>query len=313
MKQFLLFIGTIFFISISTMGQWTCGDTLTDIRDGKKYPTVMIGNRCWMASSLNIGIQITGSTQPQQNSVIEKYCYNDDPANCVTHGGLYSWNEMMNYVTTEKARGICPAGWHIPSDVELKELEMFLGMDSATANLSNVWRGTDQGEQVLAGGTSGFNILFSGLRASTGDFMAIGQFAYIYSSTESGNNAWRRCLRDNDARVGRFNTFLKEYSFSVRCVRDTNDTTTSILQLPIETPQMFYVSDNNTLHFKDLNTNQCPFSLMIFDMTGKKLYSTTVHEAHTALLLPALSEGLYIFHVSGKSINISQKIFIPKY
>jgi len=313
MKHFILFIGTILFISTSTIGQWTCSDTLIDVRDGKKYPTVMIGNRCWMAANLNIGVQITGSTQPLQNATIEKYCYNDDPANCITYGGLYSWNEMMNYVTTEKARGICPVGWHVPSDLELIELEMFLGMDSATANLSNVWRGTNEGEQMLAGGTSGLNILFGGLRASTGDFLAIGQFAYIYSSSESGSNAWRRCLRNNDARVGRFNTFLKEYSFSVRCVRDTNDTTTSTLLLPMETTQMVYLSDINTIYFSGLQNNQAPYLLSVFDMTGKLLYRTPFHDTNAGILLPDLCSGLYIIHISGKTINTSQKIFIAKY
>ncbi len=99
---------------------WSCGDTLNDTRDGQNYNTVQIGDQCWMAENLNVGTMIDGSDDQTQQTpeVIEKYCYDNNTANCDTYGGLYQWNEMMHYTTQEGAQGICPAGWHVPTDGE---------------------------------------------------------------------------------------------------------------------------------------------------------------------------------------------------
>ena len=62
------------------------------------------------------------------NGIIEKYCYDNDPVNCATYGGLYQWDEMMQYTTQQGTQGICPAGWHLPTDAEWTILTDFLGV-----------------------------------------------------------------------------------------------------------------------------------------------------------------------------------------
>ena len=62
-----------------------------------------------------MGTMINGISNQTNNDTLEKYCYNDDTANCSIYGGLYQWNEAMQYVTTSGAQGICPTGWHIPT------------------------------------------------------------------------------------------------------------------------------------------------------------------------------------------------------
>lgn len=201
--------------------EFNCGDTLIDYRDNLKYPTVQIGNQCWLAKNLNIGNMINNGTEyPSNNSIIEKYCYLNDANNCEFYGGLYAWDEMMGYVETECVRGICPHGWHIPSDYEWIDLELALGMSSAVVYQFNTWRGTDQGAQLKTGGSSGYNALLSGIAIPGGMFNAIGQYEYMYSSTPYSSNAWRRCLRTGDNTVGRWNTFPKNYGMSVRCVKN---------------------------------------------------------------------------------------------
>ncbi len=79
---------------------FTCGDPFTDPRNGQTYTTVQIGDQCWMAENLNIGEMINSGSNMTNNGVIEKYCFSNDPANCETYGGLYQWNEMMEYSTT---------------------------------------------------------------------------------------------------------------------------------------------------------------------------------------------------------------------
>ena len=93
-----------------------CGNAV--FHDGKNYQTVQIGAQCWFKENLNIGIRINGSQNQTDNGIIEKYCYNDDENNCNTYGGLYQWDEMMQYMNTEGAKGICPYGWHLPTDAE---------------------------------------------------------------------------------------------------------------------------------------------------------------------------------------------------
>ena len=55
--------------------------------------------------------------------MIEKFCYDDNPANCISNGGLYQWDEMMQYQNQEGTQGICPPGWHVPADAEWMILE----------------------------------------------------------------------------------------------------------------------------------------------------------------------------------------------
>ena len=105
---------------------FACGDTLVDSRDGHAYATVLIGTQCWMAQNLDVGTMITGDTAMTDDGVIEKHCYDDDPANCAARGALYQWDEMMDYDPSDAGnpsttRGICPTGWHVPSDEEFEQ------------------------------------------------------------------------------------------------------------------------------------------------------------------------------------------------
>jgi len=199
-------------------GSFSCGNILIDHRDEQAYNTIQIGNQCWMAENLNIGDMIEGSVDQTDNEVIEKYCYQNSSASCDTYGALYQWDEMMVYSNIMGSQGICPDGWHVPSDLEVQQLEIALGMDPATAALSNVWRGTDQGSQMALGGGSGYEALYGGRRVTGGLFTAIDAYEYVWTSSEAGSAAWRRCLSIDDPKVGRYNTFPKNYGMSVRCI-----------------------------------------------------------------------------------------------
>ncbi len=200
---------------------FTCGDTLYDTRDGQHYPTVAIGTQCWMAKNMNIGTMVNSTTGQTDNDVIEKFCYSGNIANGDQYGGLYQWNEAMQYSTTERAQGICPEGWHIPSDSEWITVEEYMGMSHATASLENTWRGTDQGTQLKVGGSTGYNALLAGRSATNGvTYDLLNQYEFMYTSTAYLNNAWRRCLRTGDPTIGRWNTFPKSYALSVRCIKN---------------------------------------------------------------------------------------------
>jgi uncharacterized protein (TIGR02145 family) len=145
--------------------------------------------------------------------------YNNDTTYAKKYGRLYSWNDAMNGSVEEKAQGLCPAGWHIPSDEEFKILEMSLGMSEAEANMVNVWRGSSVGTKLKAGGESGYDAYMAGQHYN-GRFSLLNQWEYMWTSSEYGNSAWRRCLSSTRSTKGRYNTFTKSYGFSVRCVKD---------------------------------------------------------------------------------------------
>jgi len=199
---------------------WQCGDPLIDNRDGQTYNTVQIGTQCWMAENLNIGIRIDGTLDQTQNTpteITEKYCYDDLESNCDIYGGLYQWNEMMQYVTTEETQGICPDGWHLPTDMEWCILEQ--EVDPTITCSSIGFRGTDGVTKLVQGGSSGFEAIMAGNRNPNTAFYDIGMGTNFWNSTENGSNAWYRYLGMSYNKVYR-DSQIKSFGFSVRCLKD---------------------------------------------------------------------------------------------
>ncbi len=106
---------------------WISGIDWIDVRDWQSYGTVQIGDQIWMSDNLNYGKIIDSGKEHANNGVVEKYCYNDNPSNCEKFGGLYTWDETMNYDTIEGIQGICPEGWHLPTEQEWVTLFRYLG------------------------------------------------------------------------------------------------------------------------------------------------------------------------------------------
>ncbi len=107
-------------------GPWSCGNTLD--YEGKTYNTVQIGSQCWLKENLDVGTMIQGSDTSKDNGIIEKYCYNNDTENCTAYGGLYQWNEAMQYNITAGTKGICPQTWHVPTLTEFQTLNTTVGV-----------------------------------------------------------------------------------------------------------------------------------------------------------------------------------------
>jgi len=101
--------------------QPSCGSPLTDIRDNKVYPTVQIGSQCWMTANLNYGTMIPGNISQRDNCIWEKYCFNDVAANCGQQT-YYQWDELMQYDETVSTQGLCPPGWHVPTEADWNTL-----------------------------------------------------------------------------------------------------------------------------------------------------------------------------------------------
>jgi uncharacterized protein (TIGR02145 family) len=207
------------FVSLS-WGQ-PCPGILTVTYESKTYNTVLIGTQCWFKENLDVGTRINGSQNQTNNGIKEKYCYNDLVSNCDVYGGLYQWDEMMQYVTSQGAKGICPTGWHIPTDAEWTTLTNYLGGESVAGGKIKE-AGTAHWASPNTGATnsSGFTALPGGYRYGNGSFYSLTNYAYFWSSSQSGAaNAWRRGLGYNNEYVYR-NSDYKSHGFSCRCLKD---------------------------------------------------------------------------------------------
>jgi uncharacterized protein (TIGR02145 family) len=177
---------------------------ITDI-DGNTYNTLKIGDQWWMAENLsttkfndNTGIQYVTDSASWVDITAPGYCWynHNEEAYKNLYGGLYNGYT----ISTNK---ICPIGWHVPTDEEVKILEMFLGMSQLEADASYSLRGTDQGDQMKTNwsfeynpdngtNSSGFTALPSGMRGGWkfGGFTAIGVQFEMWTSTLNYGKKW---------------------------------------------------------------------------------------------------------------------------
>ncbi|MBW6459218.1 MAG: T9SS type A sorting domain-containing protein [Bacteroidales bacterium] len=214
-----------------------CPGTPTVEYEGQVYNTIQVFSQCWLKENLNVGTMIPGSPNQSNNGTIEKYCYNNAPDSCTKYGGLYQWDEMMQYTTQQGARGICPPGWHVPTDEEWKVLEGAVDSQYGIGNIlwdSWGYRGYDAGTNLktTSGWYANFNgadlFGFSGLPGGyryygVGFFDYVGIYGGWWTSTEgSGNGVWGRDLSYDFPEVGRSDYYgwHKTFGFSVRCLRD---------------------------------------------------------------------------------------------
>lgn len=215
--------------------------------DGNIYKIVHIGDQTWMAENLKVSrypderpIPLTEDELEWYHNTREShsYCWYE---NVLTHGyaygGLYSWAAATAAhdgirLIEEGVQGVCPDGWHLPSDDEWKQLEMHLGMSQEEADASK-WRGTDQGGRLKQEGIEywnspntgatdihGFSALPGGYRHGSGEFKGVSKTARFWTSTSNGYSyAWYRGLDMDTAAV--YRDFSGVYrGHSVRCVKD---------------------------------------------------------------------------------------------
>jgi uncharacterized protein (TIGR02145 family) len=183
----------------------TCGQNLTDIRDNKNYHTVQIGSQCWMAKDLDYGFTIDEFTNQRDNCIPEKYIRNPSS---VIRNSLYQWDELMQYDETVSNQGLCPPGWHVPSESDWNTLFAFY-TNSGFA-----------GSPLKYSGFSGFNALLSGTRHLNKTWDYQGFATFFWSSTPHGvSKAFAHGMNDIDPSVSLYPAF-RNNAFSVRCLKD---------------------------------------------------------------------------------------------
>ncbi len=224
--------------------------TVTDI-DGNVYKTVKIGNQWWMAENLKVTkyrngeaiLNVTGTSDWTSLSSGAYCAYDNDESNVAAYGYFYNWHAVKDSL------GLAPEGWHVPTDDEWKELEMYLGMSKSETDRSEMWRGTNEGGKLKEAGTthwnspntgatneSGFTGLPGGYRRGfDGIFYNKGSYAYFWSGGGGDSSgAWGRGLGFDGSQVYRDNDG-EEHGFSVRCIKDStlsNQSPSAAIQAP---------------------------------------------------------------------------------
>ena len=210
-----------------------CPGTPTVEYEGHIYNTIQIFSQCWLKENLNVGTKINGTHWMGNNGVKEKYCYGNSEDSCAKYGGLYMWNEAMQYSSIQGAQGLCPAGWHMPSDEEWKILEG--SVDSFYEIGDDYWdayqsRGFDAGKNlksssgwVNAGNgvdMFGFTALAGGDRGPEGLFYLAGYKGFFWSSTqrEDYDKIYRNLSETHD--VVQRNHISLLLGLSIRCLKD---------------------------------------------------------------------------------------------
>ena len=231
MWKLLLVIPIIMLIGCRTedevVKEFVCG-TETVTYESQEYNTVQIGDQCWLKENLNVGEMIPGTTEQSDNGILEKYCYENSPDSCAKYGGLYQWDEMMQYTTQQGSQGICPSGWHLPDYLEWDVLEG--SVDSQFGIGDSIWdeydyRGYDAGTSLKTTSgwyadkngidLSGFSGLPGGYRYDYGFFYDV----HWWTSSEYDSlHAWGCSIGFYPPVIKYW--YDKELGFSVRCLRD---------------------------------------------------------------------------------------------
>ena len=205
---------------------------LVDARlGGHNYRTTVIGNQTWMAENLDyprINTTATGSVT---------YCYNDSVLNCARYGRLYNWNSLFDDGNvTPGVQGICPGGWHLPTDSEWTVMELAAGMEAN--DTMQDWRGAhakhlrakdplwgSSWQSIDADNSTGFSALPTGLRDVNGGggYLELGLGANYWTSSSydlAGTTyGIKRKIGPDQAGVRRDYHF-RENAYSIRCIKN---------------------------------------------------------------------------------------------
>lgn len=214
----------------STANTITRANTVTknEVATAPEEPTqVKIGSQTWMAKNLDVGTFANGDAIPEAKTAAEWMAagdaqkpawgyYDNDPANGKTYGRLYNWYAVSD------PRGLCPQGWHVPTDAEWTTLESYLG-GAAGGKLKETGTFHWQSPNTGATNSSGFSALPGGFWHGNGVFYSLGSDASFWSATSGSSGiAWNRSLDYISSDIDGYDAIWdnKEYGFSVRCVAD---------------------------------------------------------------------------------------------
>ena len=311
-----------------------CGfSTVTDY-DGNVYHTVQIGDQCWMKENLRTKHYVDGTAISQGSSsstITTGYWYypGNNSANMSTYGLLYNWKAAMGNSSSSSnnpsgVQGICPAGWHVPSDAEWTQLTDYLSSRSQYVCGSNNayiaralaattgWESSTTecaiGYTLEDNDLSGFSALPAGYFYN-GNYIATGRFAYIWSATESSSGAAKlRVLNYNNANVAS-NSLSKNYFSSVRCLRDPSAEVQNLME-QLDNISRAYECEHSVVMDYDGNVYN---AVMIGDQCWMRENLRTTHYSDGVAILSGTTSSTtrsYRYNYSSSDIPFEQRGYL---
>jgi uncharacterized protein (TIGR02145 family) len=291
----------------NNIGNFTCGDTLIDARDGRRYATVFIGSDCWMKQNLDFGqmVQSNISDIPHSdmfnNNIPEKYAMNNDTANLPEYGGLYEWDELMNYTKLEGYQGLCPAGWHISTDAEWQRLVAFSGGKLYNDNSGiggNALKKIGEGFGFGTGTDKvGFSAKHSGDRGGLGKFNGLNLRSIFWTSTQVNSyQAYHYTLWAENDTIQRL-ALGSNTGFACRCVK--NKINTAIYEKDKNDNDIFIYPNPAIDYIEISNKNYYNYPVTIYSVYGKKVYQS--EGMVIGVDISNLSPGIYFLQTGGKN------------
>lgn len=211
-----------------------CSGIETVSFDGHDYPVVGIGNQCWFQQNLRTFHYSNGDVIPMHpengdwaNAIAGACAIFNDDSTTIENGLVYNW-----YAVADE-RGLCPSGWHVPSDEEWIELELYVGMPDSVV-YDHGFRGTFEGAKLKSAWDDtppwngvnmfGFSAIQAGRRNRNGNYDSSSGYAHIWTSSEGetwgDQMAYMRYLSNGDQIHRAYWYYHKEYGLSVRCMKD---------------------------------------------------------------------------------------------
>ena len=211
--------------------------SFTDSRDGQVYKTVTIGTQTWMAENLNYAYTGVKYNYSSYTSDSTSWCYKNKASNCDKYGRLYTWSAVMDSAAqfsvnagtmcgygktctpNSPHRGICPEGWHVPTNEEYSTLYTYIGGSSTAGSLlksTSGWNNSGNGTDKY-----GFSVLPAGYRSYYGDFYNEGGYAYLWSASENDSYSAKNQYFLYDGDYVSQSSRSKYYGQSLRCLKDS--------------------------------------------------------------------------------------------
>lgn len=225
-------------VASSSSGVFVKAQTMTDDRDGEVYNTVVIDEAEWFAENLNYGtfVETDSNTKSPILEPGQKFCFNNDEAICENGGAHYTWNAAMdlatecgdgsknceNQINTPYHQGVCPAGWHIPTDGDWQALIDLAGGGSELGTYLKV--SEFDGEDTWGFGMIASGVLSPGLGIwDNYSLQAVkdstGNASFWKTKENQAANAYTTFFKWNQTNISEIDR-EKGHGYSVRCVKD---------------------------------------------------------------------------------------------
>ena len=275
--------------------------------DGNSYTPITIGTQTWLKENMK------AVHYPDSTLIPDATGYNNSDSMANIYGRLYTWTAAMKNSTVEKAQGICPNGWHIPSDLEWKTLENYLGGASVAGGkmkdtASGLWKVSATSG---ASNSSGFSLLPGGEYDANEfkKYQLIGEYGVLWTSTIIGTTKARERYIAYDSPLSGIYDWYRIMKYSVRCIKDVS---TGINNEANNTPAEYELSQNfpNPFNPETTISYMLPYDssvrLEVFNTIGQKV-KTLVNEVKSAgkysvsFNAGGLSSGVYFCKITAGS------------